>query len=393
VDLADPKGIDFDTLLESVHRIGRDVAAPHADEVDRAARFPAESFEALRAERLLSVYVPTELGGMGLQITQVARLCEALGRYCASSAMVYAMHQIQVACAVHHGLESAFFRGYLSELVQRQLLFASATTELGIGGDIRSSICALKADEAGFTLEKQAPVISYGEAADAIFATCRRAPDAARSDQLQVVLRKSDYTLKRLSQWDTLGFRGTCSPGFVLTGSGGRDQVLPCPYSEIHSKTMHPVAHVLWGSLWLGLATDALDRARVAVRAEARKNPDVTPISATRLAEAETVLFSMRTAVYDTATEYQRMLELGDRASFSNFGFAIRINNLKLLCSELVVDIVGRAMLIGGIASYRNDSPLSLGRHLRDAYGAALMVNNDRILGHNATMQIVQRET
>ena len=51
-----------------------------------------------------------------------------------------------------------------------------------------------------------------------------------------------------------------------------------------------------------------------------------------------------------------------------------------------VVDVVGRALLICGIAGYRNDSKFSLCRHLRDAYGAALMVNNDRILKLNATM-------
>ena len=56
------------------------------------------------------------------------------------------------------------------------------------------------------------------------------------------------------------------------------------------------------------------------------------------------------------------------------------------------MDIVGKAMLICGIEGYRNDSPHSLGRHLRDAHGAALMVNNDRILGQTSTMQIVARE-
>ena len=44
------------------------------------------------------------------------------------------------------------------------------------------------------------------------------------------------------------------------------------------------------------------------------------------------------------------------------------------------------------MAGYRNDSPYSLGRLLRDAYGAALMVNNDRILKLNATMLLVHKE-
>lgn len=384
--------IDFTALLEKVHAIGRDVVAPNADAVDREIRFPLESFDALKSERLLSAYVPAEYGGMGLDVTQIAKICETLGHYCASTAMIYAMHQIQVACIVHHALGAAFFRDYAREIVSQQLLLASATTELGIGGDVRSSICAVQVSGARFTLEKQAPVISYGSQADAILVTCRKSEGAARSDQVQVLVRKSDYELTQLSGWDTLGFRGTCSNGYALKSSGNVEQILPGEYALIHSKTMHPFAHVVWSSLWLGIATDAVHRARIAVKNEARKTPGVTPISAIRLAEADMVLSSMRSGLAAVLSEYHRMLEADIADSFSGFAFGIRINNLKLSSSQLVVDIVGRAMLICGISGYRNDSKLTLGRHLRDAWGAILMVNNDRILGHNATMQIGQRE-
>src|SRR5438270_201653 len=104
------------------------------------ARFPHESFAALRAERLLSCYVPIELGGMGLDIAQVSALCEALGHYCGSTAMIFAMHQIQVACIVHHALGTPFFRDYARQIAAKELLIASATTALGIGGDGRSSL-------------------------------------------------------------------------------------------------------------------------------------------------------------------------------------------------------------------------------------------------------------
>jgi len=383
---------DFAALLEKVHAIGRDIVAPAADEVDRDARFPREAFAALKAEKLLSAYVPQEYGGMGLDITQVSRLCEALGHYCASTAMVFAMHQIQVACIVHHALGSVFFRDYVRELAARQYLLASATTELGIGGDVRQSICATKIVDQHFILEKQAPVISYGEEADAILVTCRRSEEAARGDQVQVLVRKEDCTLTRLSNWDTLGFRGTCSPGFELKALGHVEQILPVPYAYIHSKTMHPYAHIVWASLWVGLASDALNRARSFVRAEARKNPSAPPISATRLAEADLVLNTMKSALQATLGDYHRLLAGDDPESFSSFAFAIRVNNLKLTCSQLVLDVVARSMVICGIQGYRNDSKLSLGRHLRDATGAGLMVNNDRILVQNATMHIGLRD-
>ena len=45
-------------LARQAERIGAKVAGPAADDVDRAARFPTEAFDALRAESLLSVLVP-----------------------------------------------------------------------------------------------------------------------------------------------------------------------------------------------------------------------------------------------------------------------------------------------------------------------------------------------
>jgi acyl-CoA dehydrogenase len=382
----------FEALLERVHALGRDVLARHAEAVDRDARFPEEAIAALRAERLMSCYVPVELGGMGLDIAQVARLCEALGRSCASTAMIFAMHQIQVACLVHHGLESAFFRDYARELARHQSLLASATTELGIGGDVRSSLCAARVVDDHFILEKQAPVISYGEHADAILVTARRSEDAAKNDQVLVLVRREDCLLRRLSHWDTLGFRGTCSPGFELKSIGRAEQIFPVPYERIHARSQHPVAHILWASLWTGLAADALGRARQFVRAEARKTPGVLPINATRLAEADLVLDSMRGSLEATLADYQRAHEANDDAALASYAFAIRVNNLKLTASQSLLDVVMRAMAICGIAGYRNDSKLTLGRHLRDATGAALMVNNDRILGQNATMHVALRD-
>ncbi|HXT14050.1 MAG TPA: acyl-CoA dehydrogenase family protein [Gemmatimonadaceae bacterium] len=384
--------VDVDRLLDRVHEIGRDVIQPAASSVDSCARFPQEGIDALRELKLLSAYVPEEFGGMGLSVIDIGRICEALGQYCGSTAMVFAMHQIQAACIVHHGQQSPYFEQYLRDLVDEQWLIASATTELGVGGDLRSSICALEAEADGFRLTKKAPVISYGEHADQILVTCRRAPDAPASDQVHVMIWKEDYSLEPISSWDTLGFRGTCSSGFVVTATGKTEQVLPAPFADILSQTMHPFSHIVWASLWLGIASDAVNRARAYVRGEARKNPQMPPTSSLRLAEVDIVLHGMRNNVTTAVNDYHRLLAGNDSEAFRNFGFAIRTNNLKLSSSQLIVDIVGRAMLICGINGYRNDSKYALGRHLRDAYGAALMVNNDRIANHNATMLLALRE-
>ena len=251
IEVTEEPVLNYEDLLKQVHAIGKDVLAEHAADVDRNARFPQEAFEALCEAKLLSAYVPTEFGGMGLNIMQIAKICEALGQYCGSSAMIYAMHCIQVACVVHHAQGSAYFRKYLRTLVDEQRLMASATTEIGTGGDLRSSVCAIEVDGDNFTLTKKAPVISYGEAADDILVTCRRSPEAQASEQVQVLVRRGEFTAEPLSTWDTMGFRGTCSSGFTLTAIGAAEQILPTPFNDILSQTMHPYSHIVWGALGL----------------------------------------------------------------------------------------------------------------------------------------------
>lgn len=384
-------GRNIDDLLRIVDDIGQTVVEKYADDVDKAARFPTEAFNAMKQARLLSCYVPAEFGGDGLTITEVCRICEKLGQYDASVAMIFAMHQIQVACLVHHGTELPFFYGYLKQLSEDQLVLASATTEIGVGGDVRSSVCAVEVSDGRFTLEKKAPVISYALNSDAILVTCRSSAEARGDEQSIVLVKNDDHELERICDWDTLGFRGTCSEGFILKSSGSADQIMPTPYADILAKTMHPVSHLVWGSLWTGLAYRAVDTARQSVREAARKQGTVAPITSLRLSEVNEVFFSMRSGLHAAIDEYQEILNAGDDEAFSGFGFTIKINNVKIRCSELVVDVVGKALQIVGINGYKNNSDKSLSRHLRDAYGAALMVNNDRIRGHNSTMQVAYK--
>jgi acyl-CoA dehydrogenase len=300
------------------------------------------------------------------------------------------MHQIEVACLVRHGLSSPFFRDYLAELAHRQSLIASATSELGVGGDLRSSLCAVRQDGPGIRVTKRAPVISYGEEADDILLTARRAPDAAPADQVLVLARKADTRLTRTGEWDTLGMRGTRSLGFTLEASGSPDQIVPVPFGEIASQTMLPVSHVLWTSLWLGLAADAVGRARAFVRAEARRTPGTVPAGALRLAETVAELGTMRATVDGGLADFEQHQD--DPEALAGLGFAIRMNNLKTSASRLAPEIVARALGVCGVSGYRCDSPYAVGRHLRDAHGAALMISNDRVLLANAAMLLVHKD-
>ena len=380
-----PKSADLASIAT---RIGSTVAAPASGEVDRDARFPNETFDALRAERMLSVLVPTAQGGAGARLADVARAVEALAEHCASSAMVYAMHQIQVASLVRHG-STPWATAYATEVAKNELLLASATTEKGIGGDVRSSSCAVERTGDTFRLVKDAPVISYGTSADGILVTARRDPDSPPNDQVLVVVPVTQATLEMQSSWDAFGFRGTCSDGFLLTAEGNVEQIMSDPYDVISAQTMLPTSHLLWASVWLGIANSAVDTARRCVRKDARRSLGSTPQAAVHLAELVGIHDQFRSLVRMRSAEYEAAM--AEPETLTTMGFALGMGALKVSASTLVVDIVGRAMSICGMAGYKEDSPFSLGRRLRDAYGAALMVNNDRILGANAQMLLVHK--
>lgn len=375
-------------------RIGAEIAGPNSTSVDREARFPHEAMDALKAERLLSAYVPRELGGAGLGMIELSQLCEILAQHCSSTAMIFAMHQIQVACIARHGLGSAFFKRYLTDLVEKQYLIASVTSEVGVGGEMRTSVCAVERQGDRFKLDKDATTISYGAHANDLLVTARRAPDAAPSDQSLVLLSKAEYSLEQNGAWDTLGMRGTCSPPFKLRSSGSSDRVMSVSFAEIASNTMVPFSHILWASCWLGIATAAVSKARSFVRTQARAKPGTTPPVALRLAEVSGTLQMMRANVHDVAEECEKLMAQPDAGAdvLSSMSFALKMNNLKVATSQVLVDIVQRCLLICGIMGYKNDSKVSIGQHLRDGLSAALMVGNDRIYATNASMLLVLKE-
>ncbi len=377
------------SLVELVAQVAKDVAGPAAASVDAEARFPHEAFAALREIGAMSALVSVEEGGWGASLAEVGLATQELGRYCASTAMIFAMHHIQAACLVRHG-RSPVFAELRRRLVEEQILLASATTELGIGGDVRTSSCSVERVGDRYRLEKNAPVISYAEHADAIFVTARATPDSPPSDQSLVVCLKEDLQLEPTSVWDTLGFRGTCSPGFVLRSEGPISHVLDDPYGDMSARTMLPVSHSLWGHVWLGIADAAVDTARRFVRKAARSKPGTTPPGASRLVEVVGVHQQLAEVVHGAAARFDAVAQ--DDDVLTSVGFAIAMNNVKITASTLVIDIVSRALLVVGIAGYREDGPFAMGRLLRDAYGGALMVNNDRIAGNTAQLLLVHKD-
>lgn len=362
------------------------VARAAADAVDSEGRFPAETFAALREHKALGLLVPKAMGGPGGDLKRAAAQVQSLGAACGSSGMILAMHHIQVACLVRHSAANGWHADFLRRVQDEQLLLASVTSEVGIGGGMRTSICAIVREGGRFNLVKDGTAVSYGASADALLVTSRAHEGATANDQVMTVIDKPGLTLERRSEWDAMGMRGTGTEAFLVTGTGSDEQVLPAPFAEIAAATMTPVSHMLWTAVWTGIAGDAVARARAFLRARRKPGDTDLPHGALVVAEAIEILqlaeARLRTALdrFDWATP-----------TAPSFAGAAYDNGLKTAVSEACLHVAREALTVCGFAGYARTGDFSVSRHVRDLTSAPLMIGNSRMREASARLLLAQR--
>jgi acyl-CoA dehydrogenase len=166
--------------------------------------------------------------------------------------------------------------------------------------------------------------------------------------------------------------------------------VLPVPFSTISVETMTPVSHILWSHVWLGIATDAFDRARAFAKAAAKRKPGEPVPAAIRLSELMSELSLLRAEVELALRHYCDLCD-GERAKLGEMATILRFNNLKIAASEQAPKVCQEALGVCGIVGYKNDTPFSVGRHLRDSMSARLMVANERIHATDASLLLIAK--
>ncbi|MFE5474805.1 acyl-CoA dehydrogenase family protein [Nocardia sp. NPDC056541] len=370
-------------------RVAKTVAAQvlsaHAATVDREAVFPAESVAAIHEAGLLGAAVARRYGGAELSLNEQVGVAKELGRGCSASAMVWAMHQVQIACIARHHGDGTELAATLTRYVTDGTLVASITSEVGVGGSLRTSTAAVEFDGDRAALRKKAPTVSYGAHAGAYLVTARRRADADAGDQVAVLADASSSELVPTGPgWNPMGMRGTCSPAFTFNAVVPASHVLPAGFDTIAAATMVPHSHILWAAVWIGVAADAFKRAQTAVRK--RGTTDV------RLADAARSLTQLEALLADSVRRYAPIWD--DPAALDTLGgpgLTMQFNDLKVLVSRGSVDVVELALEICGMAGYAEAGPLSVARHLRDLYSARLMIGNERLIATNTQLALLKR--
>ena len=357
-------GAEETALLAAVERIARAAAAPAItpeQERDKANAI----LRGLAAERALSLPVPAALGGHGLPIAAAARLVASVATVSGSAALICAMHLAQTITLVRHGLSEAL-QDFLRRQVAQQILVASGTSEVGVGGDIHKSLCATEPDGAGgFRLTKSAANISYLDQAGAILATAMHA-DGSRSVQRLILLEASGFTCRVDRETLLMGMRGIVNRAVTIEAGFPAAAIFPEPFTVV-ARVMSAASHILWAAAWSGLAAAALDK--------------VPERNAGRIGAAADGLYTMHALIRDACTAFD------GAGGGSAFRAATRFNSLKITCAGLASQIVADCAAAAGFAGYAEGGAHSLSEIIRDSFSARIMISDDRLSGANAAVR------
>ena len=190
--------------LDGLDRV-LDVAGETAASVDRDARFPQETVDALAGTGLLGLTLPPQAGGTGGGPAEFLQATRALAARCASSAMIYLMHvcAAQVTLAGTPSGDSESLRG----LASGERLGTLAFSERGS----RSHFWAPVSQIAGGKITAQKSfVTSAGHAKTYVVSTRPEGTEEPLASSLYLVGDDASG-IDVGPAWDGLGLRGNAS--------------------------------------------------------------------------------------------------------------------------------------------------------------------------------------
>jgi alkylation response protein AidB-like acyl-CoA dehydrogenase len=318
--------------------------------------FVAENYAELKARRVFSAGVPSELGGGGASHTELAEMLRALGRYCGSTALALSMHTHLVATTVWNWRQGRPVEPLLRRVADEQIVLVST----GASDWLDSSGGAEKV-EGGYRVTAR-KIFGSGSPAGALLITSAVYDDPADGPTVlhfPVPISSDGVTVQ--DNWRTLGMRGSGSNDVVLDG-------VFVPEAAVSMRRApgkwHPffivvaaVALPLVMSAYLGVAEAAAQLARD-IAARKRNDPNVFYL----VGEMENALATARMAI-DSA------LELANNYEFEPTDqLASDILARKTIAANAVLQTAEKALEVaGGGAFFRS---VGLERLVRDLHGA-----------------------
>jgi len=261
---------DAHDLVARAATIGAEIAA-HASRHDLDGTFVEEGLRCLRDAGLLAMAVPTELGGAGATIREVAAVQRELAHHCGSTALATSMHQhVTAFTAWRYRRDLPGAEATLRRIADEGIVLVSTG-----GADFTHPRGEATKVEGGYRVSgrkifaSQAPV-------GAVMSTMFRYQDPDQGERiLNLAVPFADDGVRVLDNWDVLGMRGTGSHDVVIEDVFVPDERVLAnrPYGVIDPplQVIISIAMPIISAVYLGVAEAAFT---AAVQAAAPKAHD-----------------------------------------------------------------------------------------------------------------------
>lgn len=361
--------LSLDELLVLTGGIARDELAPRADEIDRTGKWPEKQIRALQKAGLGGLVIPDRLGGHGHGLAAVAKVCEILGRHCASTAMCFGMHLVGSA-VIAAKATSEQEKKFLTPIARGEHLTTLSLSEPGTGSNFYIPEAELVKKESGdFILNGTKSFVTNGSHADSyVVSAVIPDPDTLVGQFSCIVVPGQSDGIEWKQPWEGIGMKGNSSRNVEL-----KDLDLPAENllgeqgDEIWYifEVVTPYFVTAMAGTYLGIATAALEEAieHLKNRSHTHSGASLSDLAVLqhRLGALWARVESSRQLIYSAAAN-------GDAGNEDSL---LSILSAKAEVSDCVVHVVNEVMtLMGGIA-YAKEGKLS--RHLRDARASHVM--------------------
>ena len=335
---------------------------------DRENRFFQEDWDELRQSGYLLAAVPTEMGGTGLKLDEIARLQSRLAYYAAPTALAVNMHLYWTGVAadlLRSGDESC--RWILEKAAEGEV-FAAIHGEAGNDVPVFLSTTSAERVEGGWRINGHkifgslSPVWTYGGF---------HAMDTSDPSSPVIVhgfLPKGTEGVQIIETWDTLGMRATQSHDTVLDGAFVPDELCPvvCPAGFAGAGPFH-LSLFAWALL--GFATVYLGAARRAFDITLEQMPKRTSIALTRSMahhpEVQHNVAEMRMAL-DAAEALLERTSVDWANGEAHADWPVRLIGTRYFVISKAFEVVDIAMdLSGGGAAFKRNRLEQIFRDVR----------------------------
>jgi alkylation response protein AidB-like acyl-CoA dehydrogenase len=337
----------------------KEVFSRRADVIDSEGIFPYENFAVLKKMNFLSLTIPKEFGGQGLNLLEYLQVQEILAQGDAPTALSLGWHLgVMLEAAENRHWQGSAFEKVSFLIVQDKFLFNLAQTERATGSPSRGGTPGTTAikEENGWRLNGIKAFTSMAEALDYSIITA----DLNHTGKKGFILvdhKREGVSVKET--WDSISMRGTKSDDLVLEDVLVDEEDLLFVEDGRSATTRGWYLQV--PAVYIGIAAAAKD---YAIKFASEYSPSTlpgpikdVPEVRRKIGKIELELFNARQVLYAVARKWVDQPE-------QRINMASELAAVKHIATNSANKVVDLAMKIVGARSLSASNPLQ--RHFRD---------------------------